>query len=134
MATMKEPKFCSKRLRLGGIGAVTRFMDRLIPQIHAEKARTSVGSERKVVAIVNLGVDSYPNKTYGGQTFYPVFEVLSWANMMGEQDEPGAVEAPFAAASARASTETGCRPEAAGGGRTGDCWASRCGPASSTSR
>ena len=79
----------------GGVDAVVKFVvNVLTPQINREVARTPVVKDRLVVPIIRLDAGSYPNKTYGGHTFFPVFTLVSWATMDGREPEAKTEAAP----------------------------------------
>lgn len=91
-----------KTSSIGGLRAFDLFMSRLVPQVLHEKETVSDAAQRRVVAIVELTSDSYPNKKYGGVTYFPVIKINDWANMRGETDKP--VLTPTQSAAMKAAT------------------------------
>lgn len=84
---------------VGGVRSVQALAVAIAEQV--EKDAT------KPVAIVRLKKDHYQHKSYG-RIYTPVFEVVSWTSMDGEQPEAEAVEAD-----AEAAPATGRRRRAA---------------------
>lgn len=96
-----------KNSSLGGLRAIDELFKALTEQLINEPSRP--------VAVVQLGVDSYPNKKYGGLTFTPVFEIVDWIPMDGPDNEPPAGPkkaklSPKPAAAAAAAARPGAAP------------------------
>lgn len=78
-----------KTTSVGGIRAFAKIIDAILERI-------SSGETEYLCPIISLGSDSYRNPTYG-KTYYPVLNVVGWANANGEEaPEEGAarLEAP----------------------------------------
>jgi len=66
---------------LGGVKAVDSLLGRCTDHWLADKVN--------IVPIVQMTSDYYDNKTYGGQTYFPVFTITGWADMDGNQVDDG---------------------------------------------
>jgi hypothetical protein len=73
----------------GGQEGMTNLIDAFQRNFVADRAHPC--------PVVTLDTTSYPNKTYGGQTYKPVFTVVGWADMNGvlAGDPPEALESPL---------------------------------------
>jgi hypothetical protein len=73
---------------MGGTEAMTNLIDAFQRNFVADRAHPC--------PVVTLDTTSYPNKTYGGQTYKPVFTIVGWADMNGvlAGDPPEALESP----------------------------------------
>jgi hypothetical protein len=76
---------------LGGVKAVDSLLARCTEHWLKDKVN--------IVPIVQMTSDYYDNKTYGGQTYFPIFTITGWMDMEGNAATNGKVaeEAPKAA-------------------------------------
>jgi hypothetical protein len=73
-----------KTTAVGGVNAMRGLLDAVLAQMDV--------SEEYVFPIVSIGVDSYKHSSYG-KTYFPVFDVVGWADTNGEEEgNPDAVE------------------------------------------
>lgn len=75
--TYKGQEVMHKATSKGGVGAVQGIIDAIL-------ARLDEGSDY-ICPVVTLGSDSYRHKSYG-KTYFPVFEIVSWMNIEGQED------------------------------------------------
>ena len=76
---------------VGGMNASRALLDAILAKLAEDSAY--------VCPVVALGKDSYKHPTYG-KTYVPVFEIVGWANLEGEEEDgtaPAAVEDKSAA-------------------------------------
>jgi hypothetical protein len=67
---------------LGGVRAVDNLLGRCTDHWLKDKLN--------IVPIVQITSDYYDNKTYGGQTYFPVFTITGWADIFGNQVDDAA--------------------------------------------
>jgi pyruvate/2-oxoglutarate dehydrogenase complex dihydrolipoamide acyltransferase (E2) component len=85
-----------KNTSKGGMRAV----DNLFTALQVQRTK----NPKYMVPIVQLKSTSYKHPTYG-QTYTPVFDIVAWSNMAGEEMPDPAAAAPAAAAPAEAPAE-----------------------------
>jgi hypothetical protein len=68
---------------LGGMRAI----DDLLVEIQTQLSEP--GGRAWPCPVITLNSDFYPNKTYGGRTYYPIFDIVAWADMDGHLQPVG---------------------------------------------
>ena len=66
---------------LGGVRAVDNLLGKCTDHWVKDK--------QHIVPIVQITSDYYDNKTYGGQTYFPIFTITGWMDMEGNQIDDG---------------------------------------------
>ena len=90
------PEALYKANSIGGTREVKALQDKVVKQV-------KLVSEEYICPVITLSCDSYINKTYGGKTYNPVFNVIGWANMDGDVMPPPDRTAAIAEAQAPAA-------------------------------
>lgn len=81
----------------GGLGALKEVLGKILARPDGDV---------NVVPLVELNMDSYENKSYGGKTWFPVFDVRKWASLETTKVEDATpVEEKKSAASEAPKTE-----------------------------
>ena len=92
-----------KTSSVGGIRAITNIIDAMMVQIDK--------GSNYVCPVVAISSDSYNHNSYG-RTYVPVLEIVSWANMQGEErDAPAKSVEKAAAPEPVAAAEPAAAPE-----------------------
>lgn len=82
---MQGQQVLYKTTSVGGIRQLSALLDAIM-------AKLDTGSEY-ICPIISMGSDSYNHNSYG-RTYVPALQIVSWANMAGQEEdgEPGTAE------------------------------------------